>query len=564
MAFQPDKIDEWFAAQEEFFLGRLPDDHALVRSYGGLAWRGRTMGECLVILIDRDFPYSKPLAFIENYDRKRPRPHVEPLIEISGMARLCLDTPAIPSDPVTAIQSAFIDARKLLKANDEGAEDHDFEEDFGAYWRHYLPAKFREAELYGVSEISDGFGFFYYKSESYYCFPTKVSLRRWHTHLTDKFVRDPLRFPVIDLTRLPRPDRYPSDVASMKTLLKRYTTAGSEITGSVLRACPSRVPIILVGTKPDGSRMAVGVELVRRRDEKGRPLEKAHVQAKLSDNDVIALYDVAPLNTRHLDSALSRLPDPASASLQRKVAIIGCGALGSGIAVMLAKAGVSHLILVDREILGWENIRRHELGAEWVGVSKTRALKSRIERSIADISQVDAHACGIQSLLELNPALLNGVDLVISATGDWGTDAFINYVANQREAPLPVLYTWMEAYALAGHSVLLSGGKGSFTDGFDEVGNFKGKASVAGLKLPPECGNSTSPFGAIELAQVQAAASRLALEALTGRHETDIWRTWTADDTVVQYAHGAWTDFWLERRGQPPALGGMSEGAWAF
>lgn len=564
MAPPTTEIDAWFATQQEFFLGRLPDDHPLVRAYDGIAWRGKTMGEFLIIMVDRDFPYSKPLAFIENYDRKRPQPHVEPIPEIGGMARLCLQTPVIPNNPIAAVESAFVDARQLLKANDAGEEDHDFDIDFGAYWRHYLPAKSREAKLHGMSDIDAGIGFFCYRNGSYYCFPNKVSIRRWHTHLTGKYVRDPLRFPVIELTRFPRPNRYPGDVASLLTLLKRYTVDGLEITGSLLRAGPSRVPIILTGTKPDGTRVAVGVELVRRRDLKGRPLEKAHIQAKLADNDVLSLYDVVPLNTRHLDSSLSRLPDPASASVQRKVMIVGCGALGSGIAVMLAKAGVSRLILVDQDVLGWENIRRHELGAEWVGVAKSRALKSRIEKSIPDIEQVDFHTSGIQALLQSKPDLLDGVDLVISATGDWGADVFISDVAAQLKTPLPVLYTWMEAYALAAHFAVIDGSKGRFTDGFDDVGNFKGKASVAGLKLPTECGNITSPFGAIELAQSQAVASRLALEALAGRHQSDIWRTWIAEDSVVRYAEGAWTEYWLEQRGQPPTLGGIFEGSWEF
>jgi hypothetical protein len=118
------------------------------------------MGEFLIILVDRDFPYSKPLAFIENYDPKRPQPHVEPMPALGSMARLCLQTPAIPNNPMAAIESAFVDARELLKANDAGAEDHDFEDDFGAYWRHYLPAGFRESKLHGLSDIPAGFGFF--------------------------------------------------------------------------------------------------------------------------------------------------------------------------------------------------------------------------------------------------------------------------------------------------------------------------------------------------------------------------------------------------------------------
>lgn len=564
MTFSTDEIDAWFATQEEFFLGRLHDDHILFSSYDGIAWRGRTMGASLIILIDIDFPYSKPQAFIENYDSTQPQPHAEPILELRGMARLCLRTQAIPNNPLAAVQSAFMDARELLKANDAGSEDHDFEDDFGAYWRHYLPVNYGEAKLHGLHELHTGFGCFYYIKGTYYCFPNKASLRRWLKHLKGIYVRDLLRFPVVELTRFPRPERYPSDVASMLTFLKRYTIDGIAITGLLLRQCPSRIPIILAGTKPDGSRVAVGVELVRQLDFKRRPLEKRRVQAKLADIDVISLYDVAPLNTSHLDSALSRLPGSALVSVQRKVVIIGCGALGSGIAIMLAKAGVSHLILVDQDLVGWENIRRHELGAEWIRVAKTEALKSRIEKSIPDIEKVVSHVSSIQVLLRSNPDLLDSVDLVISATGDWAADVFISDVVSQRMSPLPLLYTWMEAYALAGHSVFLSGNNGHFIDGYDEVGNFKGKASIAGLKLPAECGNSTSPFGAIELAQSQAVTCRLALEVLSGRHESDIWRTWTAEDSVVRYAEGGWTSFWLAKRGQPPTLGGVSEGIWEF
>jgi hypothetical protein len=507
MAYSAEQIDGWFESLEESFQGKLPDDHVLIKSYGGQGWRVRTMGSDVVFLADRDFPYSKPQAFIEKFDRTQPQPHFEPLPKFENMARLCLQTSAAPNDPMAAIESAFVDARELLKANETGAEDHDFDEDFGAYWRHYLPAGFRDAKLHSLSSATPGTGVFVYRAGAYYCFPNKVSIRRWHEHLTGGYVRDPLHFPIIEMKRLPRPDRYARDHDSLLTMLKRYTVDGTAIVGEMLRACPSRLPIIFSATKQDGSAVKVAVELVLRRNERRLPPLKRRVHSKLADKEVIALYDIAPLNTRNLDEALSRLPNPA-ASVRKKVAIIGCGALGSGIAVMLAKAGVSRFILVDNDILGWENVRRHELGAEWVGVAKTTALKTRIERSLPDVEHVSAYACGIQELIASNPSVLDDVDLIICATGDWGTDVFLSQKVPLIKRQPPILYTWMEAFALAGHAVVNWGVNGRFTDGFDEVGNFKGKASAAGLKIPPECGNSTSPFGAVELAQSQAVASR--------------------------------------------------------
>ncbi|TCQ09613.1 ThiF family protein [Rhizobium sp. PP-F2F-G36] len=522
------------------------------------------MGNDVVFLVDRHFPYSKPQAFIENYDLGHPQPHTEPLPRLEDMARLCLQTAAVPNDPMASIEGAFVDARELLKANETGSEDHDFEDDFGAYWRHYLPPGSRHARLHGLAEATPGTGVFFYRSKAYYCFPNKLSLRRWYVHLTDAYVRDPLRFPIIALKRLPKPDRYPHDHDSLVSTLKRYTEGGMAAVGGMLRACPSRLPVIFAGIKPDGSAVQVAVELVRRLDQYGRTMSKARAQSKLADSEVIALYDITPLDTRHLDAALTRLPNSAAVSVRKKVAIVGCGALGSGIAIMLGKAGVSNFILVDPDTLGWENVRRHELGADCVGVAKTEALRTRIQKSIPDIAQVESYPQGIQALLASKPKILDDVDLVISATGEWGADVFISDKVALIERPVPVLYTWMEAYALAGHTVVTSGKNGRFVEGFDEVGNFKGKASAAELKIPHECGNTTSPFGAIELAQSQAVASRLAIEVLAGRHDGDVWRTWTAEESVLEYAQGSWSEYWLATRGKPPGLGGVSEGEWKF
>ena len=564
MANSKEEISAWFESLEEAFQGPVPGDHPLIKAHGGMGWRVRTMGTDVLLLADCNFPYSRPQAFIEKYDLSRPRPHIEPMPELAPMARVCLLTPTIPGDPLLAMQAAVRDVRELLKANDRGEEDHDFETDFEAYWRHYLPTGCRNAKLHGPWGAHPETGVFFYRNGTYFCFPNKIAIRRWEEQLNGVYVRDPLRFPVVELTRFPRPDRFASDITTLMVMLKRYTANGIATVGGMLRACPRRLPVVFAGIKPDGNPVKVAVELVLRSDDRGSPLMKARVQSKLPDEDIIRLYDVAPLNTANLDAALNRLPNPAIASMQKKVAIIGCGALGSGIAMMLAKAGVTRFILIDPDLLGWENIRRHELGAEWVGASKTAALKARIQRSLPAVEQVVAYSCGVQALLASNPKLLDDVDLIVAATGDWGSDVFINDKVAELGRALPVLYTWMEAYALAGHSVVIYGEKGKFTDGFDCTGNFKGKASHAGLKMPPECGNMTSPFGAIELAQSQAVAGRLALEVLTGRYDGDVWRTWTADDSVVQYAEGSWSQYWLETRGRPPSLGGVSQGAWEF
>ncbi|MDR6667097.1 ThiF family adenylyltransferase [Rhizobium sp. 1399] len=566
MVYPAAEIDEWFETLDGAFEGKLPHDHSLIRTFGGQGWRVRTMGVGLLVLADRDFPYSKPRAFIESYDRKRPQPHIEPIARLGKLARVCLTTPTTPGDPLLSVQAAVYDARLLLRANENNEEDEDFGNDFGSYWSHYLPDGAKAARLWGLSLLGSGIGAFAYATDgTYYCFPDKASLRRYSHHLWRGAIRDPHQFPIIEMRTLPRPERFPTDAESLLGFLKRYTKDGLHSIGELLRARPRCLPVVFSGTGPNGRVAKVAVQLVVRQDAKGRPPVKAHIHSKLGDEDVIRLYDASPLDTRNLDAALTRLPDRDLATTRKKVVVVGCGALGSGIAMMLAKAGVARFVLIDPEILGWENIRRHELGAEFVGESKALALKGRIECSIPDVEDIQAIPASFQQAIEADPGLLLDADLVIAATGDWGCDVFLDRAVSAREAILPTIYTWTEAFALATHAVLISGKGGRFVDGFDISGSFKGKVSDAQREPPPECGNSSSPFGAVEVAQSQALAAKLALELFGGRHDgADVWRTRTCEQSTLEDADGRWTDNWIMTRGRPSALGEVFESAWKF
>jgi hypothetical protein len=566
MVYSAAEIDEWFATLDSAFEGKLPDDHSLIRTFGGQGWRMRTMGVGLVVLADRDFPFSKPQAFVDGYDRERPQPHIEPLAKLGGLARICLQTPTTPDTPLLSVQAAVRDARQLLQANENGDEEADFSNDFGSYWRHYLPDGAKAARLWGLSGLTRGIGRFAQGTDgTYYCFPDKPTLERYSRHLWSGWVRDPRQFPIVELRKLPRPDRFPRDTETFLTFLKRCTADGLHAVGETLRTRPRRLPVVFTSVGPNGRIFEVAVSLVVRQDSKGRPPVKANVHSKLGDEDVVRLYDAVPLNTSNLDAALTRLPDRELARKGKKVVIVGCGALGSGIAVMLAKAGVSRFVFVDPENLGWENIRRHELGAELVGRPKATALKGRIERAIPDVEDIQAFTSTLQRALDQSPSLLDDADLIIAATGDWGCESFLDQWASGRDMVTPAIYTWTEAFALATHAVLISGKGSKLAEGFDPSGTFKGMASGARREVPPECGNTSSPFGAVETAQSQALAARLALEVLGGRHEgMDVWRTRTCEQTTLEDADGYWTEFWLERRALPSEFGETSEAAWKF
>ena len=63
----------------------------------------------------------------------------------------------------------------------------------------------------------------------------------------------------------------------------------------------------------------------------------------------------------------------------RTVALVGCGSMGSKIAVALARAGVGHFLLVDDDILLPENLVRHDLDWREIGTHKAASLSRRIQ-----------------------------------------------------------------------------------------------------------------------------------------------------------------------------------------
>ncbi len=64
--------------------------------------------------------------------------------------------------------------------------------------------------------------------------------------------------------------------------------------------------------------------------------------------------------------------------LKKGAIIIGCGSVGSLVALELARAGVGRFFLIDMDIMSYHNICRHQCGVQDVGKFKTTAIKERI------------------------------------------------------------------------------------------------------------------------------------------------------------------------------------------
>lgn len=118
----------------------------------------------------------------------------------------------------------------------------------------------------------------------------------------------------------------------------------------------------------------------------------------------------------------ARLDQGHTALAGRKVAIVGCGSLGSKFALMLARAGISNFLLVDADIMLPENLVRHNLDWRDVGTHKAAAVARRIQlvNPCAEC-KTRQHLIGGQEAsgsIETLIASLAECDLIVDATAD--------------------------------------------------------------------------------------------------------------------------------------------------
>lgn len=101
----------------------------------------------------------------------------------------------------------------------------------------------------------------------------------------------------------------------------------------------------------------------------------------------------------------------------KKVAVVGCGAVGSFVADMLYRQGVRHLTLIDQQRYRPGNAVRHAAPSRFAGMYKTDAVVETLRRHQFDMEHVTPRTTLITDPEEAR-GLYRDHDLVIDATAD--------------------------------------------------------------------------------------------------------------------------------------------------
>jgi len=133
-----------------------------------------------------------------------------------------------------------------------------------------------------------------------------------------------------------------------------------------------------------------------------------------------------------------------------RVAIVGCGATGSALAGLLARAGIGTLRIIDRDYVEPSNLQRQSLFDEQdAAESLPKAIAAA--RKIAGFNSGIAIEPKVEDLVPANiAALLDGMSLILDGTDNFETRYLINDYAVAHSLP------WIYSAAVGSYAVTLN------------------------------------------------------------------------------------------------------------
>src|SRR5271155_3560494 len=133
-----------------------------------------------------------------------------------------------------------------------------------------------------------------------------------------------------------------------------------------------------------------------------------------------------------------------------RVAIVGCGALGTVQAEILARAGVGTLRIIDRDIVELSNLQRQFLFSEADAAEGTPKSVAAARR----LAQVNSEVALEPLIADLCPSnameLLENIDLILDATDNFETRYLINDFSVREKIP------WIYGAAVSSYGLKLA------------------------------------------------------------------------------------------------------------
>jgi molybdopterin/thiamine biosynthesis adenylyltransferase len=512
----------------------------------------------ILVLLDSSAPFSKPLIALADDAFFLRIPHVEP----EGYLCLLEDHITYPIDrPDELLTHLFAQADELLTKGLSGENRIDFVNEFHDYWWRVAASEQKvgstpQRGLSLVNPVSPSRMIFSCTYNGSPFFGESVNeIKNWIKNKSGKDLKDDeisgSFFLWLDSPLYP--EQYPLRNMDIASLAKGVNEETYELLIGSLPREPGPLPILLSFSTLNGPALA----MMRLNEPKSVSIGgknrttrfDGYRRDKMSDQVLASKYFTASKSDKGMVQRIdpewihSRGGNGSSASLlDKSVTLIGCGSLGSFIAILLAQAGVGKITIIDPEPLTYDNIGRHFLGAEDVGKSKAERTAERIR---ARLPHLDVF--GINKKWEdlgVSSPEIEKANVILSTTGDWPSEAALNLAIRTSSRTPALVFGWTEAFACAGHALAVLDIGGCLTCGMDHLGQFQFAATTfpsdGHIQRLPACGQFFQPYGVLELGPAHQAIARIVLDLLLGKITRSEHRVWLGSAEYLLENGGEW------------------------
>jgi molybdopterin/thiamine biosynthesis adenylyltransferase len=497
-----------------------------------------TIAEREVVLcvgIDERFPLSLPRIYLRPADAFGFIPHVEEdgYICYRDEEGLLLDA----ENPVGILHDAIALSVELLLSCINGQNRWDFMNEFAIYWQKVNSQKGSLPSFIAVDErlrkvfaYKDGRQYVLLADDldlpqAYYnSYLRELNLLTRYTALYVPLKENTFIFP-------PRPDRLWNQRQIQEIVRQNLSIENLKAFQDLTRKWKTEELVILGLPRPRGGKTLVGflfTDVVG-----GHPL-------RVGGSKTVPI----PLSLQRYDPDYLSNRGGAMKQLSRyKVLVVGCGSVGGYIVAGLVQAGFTNLTLVDPDLMKPENTFRHFLGRQAEKQPKVIALKEEMEKKYPYLS-IETHAFYIEKAIRERSVDLSKFDLAIFATGDPTVELYLNRLLHQGHRNPIALFTWLEPYGIGGHSLLTRPERAGclqclFKSDPTTDTPLHNRASFAAHsqsfgKDDLGCGNSFTPYGALDAWKTAEQTVHLAIDALIDRERKNPIRSWKgSEDSLV-------------------------------
>ncbi|MCY1152098.1 MAG: ThiF family adenylyltransferase [Sphaerochaetaceae bacterium] len=179
-------------------------------------------------------------------------------------------------------------------------------------------------------------------------------------------------------------------------------------------------------------------------------------------NSIVKLrkcVDITPVQIERIDKEFltNRTSQEENLLTNKSILLIGCGSIGGYVFFNLIKSGCEDITLVDFDLFKNENIYRHLLGVESVGIKKVDALKQYAKKTLPKLKiKTMNEKIELLALNKNNDFDFDNYDYVISATGNHNVNKWLNKYASENSINTSFFYIWNEPLDLGCHVAFIN------------------------------------------------------------------------------------------------------------